>query len=163
MRRCKPRKPDSIKFSPVFFGRRIPDETPQFPAELFDVETHSDGGKDPAPRGAAVNGKPLPIASKLRLDHGALAALRVPRPNSSIIAAIRIILERTIPLKSGRAGFYEQCEELAGAEADQILIQLRNTSNVKVAPDSDTAKVNRCDTPRPGKGRLRYRAEPLCE
>ena len=32
-------------------------------------------------------GAPLPIAAKLRLDHGALAALLVPTPTPAIIAA----------------------------------------------------------------------------
>jgi hypothetical protein len=87
------------------------------------------------------NGKPLPIASKLRLDHGALAALLVPTPNSSIIVAIRIILQAHNPIEEGPGGFYEQCEELAAGETDQILTQLRNASNVRVAPHIDTAKV----------------------
>ena len=43
------------------------------------------------------DGKPLPIASKLRLDHGALAALLVPTPNRAIIAAIRAILQAHNP------------------------------------------------------------------
>jgi hypothetical protein len=37
-------------------------------------------------------GTPLPLAAKLRLDHGALAALLVPTPTPAIIAAIRTIL-----------------------------------------------------------------------
>src|SRR5438094_3944728 len=39
----------------------------------------------PAAR-AARGGKPLPMVSKLRLDHGALAALLVPTPTDSIFA-----------------------------------------------------------------------------
>jgi hypothetical protein len=74
------------------------------------------------------DGKPLPIASKLRLDHGALAALLVPTPSRAIIAAIRAILQAHNPIEEGRGGLYEQCEELAGAETDQILIQLRKYS-----------------------------------
>ncbi|HJS67185.1 MAG TPA: hemerythrin domain-containing protein, partial [Nitrospiraceae bacterium] len=34
-------------------------------------------------------GEPLPIASKLRLDHGAIASLLMPPPTASIIATIR--------------------------------------------------------------------------
>src|SRR5437016_6327323 len=41
---------------------------------------------------AARGGKALPIAPKLRLDHGALAALLVLTPTDAIIAAIRFIL-----------------------------------------------------------------------
>ena len=39
----------------------------------------------PAAR-AARGGEPLPVASKLRLDHGALTALLVPTPTPAIIA-----------------------------------------------------------------------------
>ena|SRR5215471_9372671 len=41
----------------------------------------------------ARGGESLPIAAKLRLDHGALAALLVPTPTASIIAAIRAVFE----------------------------------------------------------------------
>jgi hypothetical protein len=37
-------------------------------------------------------GDPLPLAAKLRLDHGALAALLVPTPTPAIIAAVRTVL-----------------------------------------------------------------------
>src|SRR5262245_15607748 len=62
-------------------------------------------------------GQPLPIAAKLRMDHGALAALLVPSPSAAIIAAIRAVLEAHNPIEEGPGGLYEQCEELAGVEA----------------------------------------------
>src|SRR5215216_895511 len=40
----------------------------------------------------ARGGAPLAMAAKLRLDHGALAALLVPTPTPAIIAALRAIL-----------------------------------------------------------------------
>ena len=40
----------------------------------------------------ARGGEPLPVAAKLRLDHGALAALLVPAPTPAIIATLRRIL-----------------------------------------------------------------------
>lgn len=89
----------------------------------------------------ARGGTPLPIAAKLRLDHGALAALLVPKPTASIIAAIRAVLEAHNPIEEGPGGLYEQCEELAGAEADQILDALRNAPRVKVNPYNDGPTV----------------------
>jgi len=86
-------------------------------------------------------GEPLPIAAKLRLDHGALTALLVPTPTAPIVAAIRAILEAHNPLEEDLGGIYDQCEELAGAEADQILRQLQNYSEVKVLPHVDTTFV----------------------
>jgi hypothetical protein len=46
----------------------------------------------------ARGGTPLPMAAKLRLDHGALAALLVPTPTASIIAVLRAVLEAHNPL-----------------------------------------------------------------
>jgi hypothetical protein len=37
--------------------------------------------------------EPLPIASKLRLDHGAIASLLMPPPTVSVIATIRAVLK----------------------------------------------------------------------
>jgi hypothetical protein len=86
-------------------------------------------------------GAPLPSAAKLRLDHGALTALLVPSPTAPIVAAIRAILEAHNPLEEDPGGIYDQCEQLAGAEADEILRQLQNYSEVKVLPHVDTPFV----------------------
>jgi hypothetical protein len=86
-------------------------------------------------------GEPLALAARLRLDHGALAALLVPAPTPSIIAAIRAILKAHNPIEEGPDGLYAQCEQLAGAEADRILSQLQATPEVKTAPHVDDPKV----------------------
>ena len=62
----------------------------------------------PAAR-AARGGEPLPIASKLRLDHGALTALLVPTPTPAIIFALRAILEHHNSLEETPGGVYEKC------------------------------------------------------
>ena len=49
-------------------------------------------------------GEPLLIASKLRLDHGALAALLMPTPTVAIIARIRGILKGHNALEEGPGG-----------------------------------------------------------
>jgi len=90
---------------------------------------------------AARGGEPLPIASKLRLDHGALTALLVPTPTPDIVAAIRTILERHNRLEEGPGGVYEQCEQLAGADAEDILQQLKSAPAVKMLPHVDNPFV----------------------
>jgi len=90
----------------------------------------------PAAR-AARGGEPLPIASKLRLDHGALTALLVPTPTPAIIFALRAILEHHNSLEETPGGVYEQCEQLAGAEANKILNRLMSAPAVKVLPHVD--------------------------
>ena len=86
-------------------------------------------------------GEPLPRAAKLRLDHGALTSLLVPTPTAPIVAAIRAILKAHNPLEEGPGGNYDQCEQLAGAGADEILRQLQNYPAVKVLPHVDTLFV----------------------
>ena len=86
-------------------------------------------------------GDPLPVAAKLRLDHGALTALLVPTPTAPIVAAIRGILKVHNLIEEDPGGMYDQCEELAGAETDQILRQLENYPEVKVVPHVDNLFV----------------------
>jgi Hemerythrin HHE cation binding domain len=88
-------------------------------------------------------GDPLPMAAKLRLDHGALAALLVPTPTPAIIAAIRTVLAAHNAVEEGPGGVYERCEQLAGAEADALLAQLHAAPAVPVAPYSDGPQVMR--------------------
>lgn len=86
-------------------------------------------------------GEPLPIAARLRLDHGALAALLVPTPTFGIIATIRTILERHNPIEEGAGGLYEMCEASAGSETELLLNRLRSTPDVRVSPHSDGPKI----------------------
>jgi hypothetical protein len=86
-------------------------------------------------------GDPLPMAAKLRLDHGALAALLVPTPTPAIIVAIRTVLAAHNALEEGPGGVYERCEELAGTEADALLAQLQAAPTVPVAPYADGPQV----------------------
>ena len=90
---------------------------------------------------AARGGEPLPIVSKLRLDHGALTALLVPTPTPAIVAVIRAILERHNSIEESPGGVYEQCEKLAGTQADEILKRLMSAPAVKVVPHVDSPFV----------------------
>lgn len=91
----------------------------------------------PAAR-AAQGGNALAVAARLHLDHGALAALLVPTPTPSIIAAIRTILDRHNPLEEGPAGAYAECERLMGPDADQVFMRVQNAPRVAVAPHVDS-------------------------
>jgi hypothetical protein len=89
----------------------------------------------------ARGGEPLPPAARLRLDHGALAALLVPPPTAEIGNAIRTILERHNAVEEGPQGVYEACDRLAGAEADALVTALRATPEVPVHPNVDSSLV----------------------
>jgi hypothetical protein len=82
----------------------------------------------------ARGGEPLPIAAKIRLDHGALTALMVPPPSPVIVAAIRAILADHNRLEEGPGGLYEACEQLAGGEVHDLLAKARNIPDVPVLP-----------------------------
>jgi hypothetical protein len=86
-------------------------------------------------------GRPISIATKLRLDHGALAALLMPTPTTDIIAALRRILKQHNLAEEGPDGWYEICDRLAGTEAEQLIIRLRAAPEVTVLPHSNTPAV----------------------
>ena len=67
----------------------------------------------------------------------ALAALLVPTPTKSIIATIRRILIDHNTLEEGPDGVYEQCEQLASLEAENLLLRLRNAPAVKMSAHVD--------------------------
>jgi hypothetical protein len=86
-------------------------------------------------------GAPLPIAAKLRLDHGAIAALLVPSPSPPIVAALKTILTAHNEIEERAGGLYEICDRIAEDEADVIVRQLRNAPEVPAAPHNDGPKV----------------------
>ena len=89
----------------------------------------------------ARGGTPLPVAAKLRLDHGALAALLVPSPTPAIIAALRTILTAHNPLEEGPGGAYQACDEALAGARDALLAELRGAPEVRVAPHVDGPRV----------------------
>jgi hypothetical protein len=86
-------------------------------------------------------GEPLPIASKLRLDHGAIASLLMPPPTAAIIATIRAVLKVHNTIEEGSGGLYETCDELASSESAQILAKLQAAPELAVLPCSDSPAV----------------------
>jgi len=90
---------------------------------------------------AARGDEPLPAAAKLRLDHGALAALLVPTPTPTIINAIRTIMAQHNAIEEGPGGVYAVCEQLVGAEADALFSRLRGAPEVPVAAHVDSPIV----------------------
>ncbi len=83
----------------------------------------------------ARSGEQLPIAVRLRLDHGALAALLVPPPTAEIFAVIRAILSCHNALEEGEAGFYKTCESLADEHPGALLEKLRQFPIPRLRPN----------------------------
>ena len=86
-------------------------------------------------------GEPLPLAAKLRLDHGALAALLMPTPTAVILATIQGILVDHNVLEEGAAGLYEICDALAGSNGEPILAALHAALDVAVMRYNDSPAV----------------------
>ena len=86
-------------------------------------------------------GEPLPVAARLRLDHGALAALLMPSPTAAIIATIQRILIKHNAVEEGSGGLYGLCDDLARSEAEALVARLQAAPDVKVMAHSDSPAV----------------------
>jgi Hemerythrin HHE cation binding domain len=94
----------------------------------------------PAAQGAR-GGQALEIAARLRLDHGAMAALLMPPPSPAIIRALRAIIAAHNRIEEQSGGAYDECERLAGADARGLLERLRAAPEVPTNPHSDAPRV----------------------
>jgi hypothetical protein len=82
----------------------------------------------------ANGGVALPLAAKLRLDHGALTALMVVPPTPEVIKVLRHVLEKHDLLEEEPGGMYDVCEKLTEGETDELLKQLQAVTEVPVHP-----------------------------
>lgn len=79
--------------------------------------------------------------ARLRLEHGALAALLMPSPTPPILATIRGILRHHDEIEEAPGGPYEVGDNLLGEEAAQVLAALHAAPIVNVMPHSDSPAV----------------------
>jgi hypothetical protein len=86
----------------------------------------------------ARGGERLPMADRIRLDHGALAALLVLSPAPEIIVCIKAILFHHNLLEEGEDGLYETCERLASDEFGVILEKLRDYPSPRLKPHASS-------------------------
>lgn len=89
----------------------------------------------------AAGGAPLPVAARLRLDHGALAALLVPSPTPVVIATLRHVLAQHNPLEEGPDGLYAACDALLAPRAAEIVAAMESYPEVPVSPHNDSPRV----------------------
>ncbi|MCW5905794.1 MAG: hypothetical protein KIT64_09390 [Chitinophagaceae bacterium] len=82
----------------------------------------------------ANNNVPIPLASKLRLDHGALTSLMVVPPTADVIKVIRHVLAKHDLLEEEPGGMYDICEKLTNPETASILELLEQATEVPVLP-----------------------------
>jgi hypothetical protein len=91
----------------------------------------------------ARGGDPLPVARRLRLDHGAIAAMLVPTSTPAGVERILSVLAPHNALEEEPDGLYETCDRLLAAEADALLERLRAFPSVPLAPHHDSPLVER--------------------
>jgi hypothetical protein len=93
------------------------------------------------PRAERRRGAPLAIAARLRLDHGALAAMLMLPPVDHAFRALRAVLDVHNPLEEAEGGVYDQCEALAGPEVAEVLAQIAATPRVPASSWIDSPKI----------------------
>lgn len=96
----------------------------------------------PAAREARA-GEPLPEAARLRIDHGAIAALLVPTPSPALAAELRIVLDPHELLEEEPGGVYDRCDGLLAVRALELIEKMRAYPAVKVAAYFDGPRVVR--------------------
>ena len=78
---------------------------------------------------------------RLRLDHGAIAALLVPTPTPAIVTTIRDILTAHNALEEEPGGLYAQCDRLLARNAGTIMREMASFPEVRVSPHNDGPAV----------------------
>jgi len=86
-------------------------------------------------------GAPLPIAARIRLDHGALVALMVPPPTRNLVSTIRSILAVHNEREEEVDGLYEASENAIGKTVDELLEMMQNAADVPVLPHNPDPKA----------------------
>jgi hypothetical protein len=81
------------------------------------------------------------IAARLRLDHGAIAALLVPTPTPAIVAALRHVLGRHNEIEEGPHGLYATCDAVLTREVDALVAEMAAYPPVAVSPHNDAPVV----------------------
>jgi hypothetical protein len=90
----------------------------------------------------ARGGVPLPIAARLRVDHGAIAALLVPTPTPDIVAKLVSVLSPHNRREEDPGGAYDDCDAALGTAAAEALVEeLRRFPDVPLKPHNDGPEV----------------------
>lgn len=79
-------------------------------------------------------GEPIPLAAKLRLDHGALTSLMSIPPTHELIRVVKKILEIHDRLEEEQGGMYDQCEKLTAEQTAEVMQKLTEVTEVPVHP-----------------------------
>ena len=91
---------------------------------------------------AARGGEPIPIAARLRVDHGAVVALLVPTPTRALVADLLSVLGPHNRREEQPGGAYDACDEALGvAAAGRLLAELQAFPEPPLKPYNDQPLV----------------------
>lgn len=82
----------------------------------------------------ANGGVPVPLAAKLRLEHGAITSLMVPPPTPALIKVIWYVLEKHDIAEEEPGGMYDVCEALTNGQTQELLDELAKTTEAPIHP-----------------------------
>jgi hypothetical protein len=92
----------------------------------------------------ARGGEPLELAARLRVDHGAIAALLVPTPTAALVGEILSVLAPHNRREEEPGGVYDACDQAVGkAEAERLVSRLRVFPEPPLKPYNDAPEVQK--------------------
>jgi Hemerythrin HHE cation binding domain len=90
----------------------------------------------------ARSGEPLPVAAKLRVDHGAIAALLVPSPTAAVLERLLSVLVPHNRREEEPDGIYDACDmALTATESARLIEELVRFPEVALNPYNDAPAV----------------------
>jgi hypothetical protein len=109
----------------------------------------------------ARGGEPLELAARLRVDHGAIAALLVPTPTPVLVADIASVLVPHNRREEEPGGVYDACDAAIGeAAAERLVEELRSFPEVPLKPYNDGPEVTKHIEVNLDLARRQWAAEP---
>lgn len=87
--------------------------------------------------------EPHPSAHRLRVEHAALTSLLVSTPDRALIDEIRGLLAEHDKREEGAEGVYASCEEILGADAEELGERAETYPEVRMMPFYDGEGVMR--------------------
>lgn len=92
----------------------------------------------------ARGGRPLEVAEKLRVDHGAIVSLLVPTPTRALVAELLSVLGPHNRREEEPGGVYDACDRAVGrAAAERLVEELRSFPEPPTKPHVDGPEVMR--------------------